>query len=215
MALKIHPLQVPAPSNELTFCSHPFLSATELWEEGINLFHHWALHHFEAGKIYGTFELAEKLNVHRLISDDWWRGLLYSGSSGIFKHTELRATAHLITYGANEAHGFSLKPVKKLIDVEFDLAGLDEYDPWVDRTLDEEIPDAIYADLVIDKFYSVLDNEYFVVKHKSRVRDNGTVFVPLEMSEHPRYADDPPKTGMFEERWQASIESTLARKADE
>lgn len=178
MALTIKPpVQVPA----LEMSASPYIG-TKLWTEGLDLMHHWMAGYFEVGDEFPDFTFAQTLKVHRAIADIWLGGLLKVGH--IISH-EFRVGRNNEVY----APGFVVTPtLKKVKDVNLKVGDLVNYDPWVDRDLDNELPDAKYADFYIDKYYDVFVNEHYIALNTLRRRPDGKVFQPLDLTEHPRFA---------------------------
>lgn len=178
---------LPKPGSVgLTFCPTPYTGANvqlDLWTEGLELFHCWACHQFEIGKIYGDFQLAEAMDVHRCIADTWVASLVALGL----------ATSHMVPLvprnpESDEVFAFALQPPKVPRAVNIDWGGLQDFDPWMDRSLDMEVPDARFPDMFVDKYYHATVNEYFAIMRKTRTRPNNRAFEPIRISDHPRYA---------------------------
>lgn len=187
MPLKIKP---PPRRETLSFCATPFLDddPNQLWDEGIRLFHNWMLDHFEPGKLYGDFEVAEKLNVHRVIADEWLMGMLRSGR--LFDRLHFIGLRY--TEDAPEAHGFILTgiPVGEARSrVHVDTVSVVLYDPWTMRDFDASVPNAKHADAYIDKYYMIDTNEHFIFRKKPLILNSGHLFVPVSLKGRPRYED--------------------------
>lgn len=177
MALKIRPLIAPAKVLELA--PTPYVSNRK-WVPELALFHSWALMQFGI-EVTLDFLLAQKLNIHRIIADEWIAGLVYSG----------RAKQHRISVGSeldNEICAFELLPAAKQA-VRMDASSVIVYDPWLHRDYDNLIGAARYPDLYIDKFYDIFVNEHYALFRKPRVREDGSTFMPISLNEHPRYVD--------------------------
>src|SRR5438105_1307260 len=135
MSLDIKPL---VQSSALEFSATPYIG-TDLWEEGINCFHNWVFNHFTIGTIYGDYQLAEKMDVHRAISDVWLTVLVHRSV----------VCSHTITLGksvdAPQVHAFEVMvaPVKRRKKLIINFGELTKFDPWEDRSLDEDLPDAM------------------------------------------------------------------------
>jgi len=153
------------------------------WHDNLELFYHWALVRFSTDKVVYDFQVAEKLDVHRIIADEWIAGLVHS----------CRAVQHSVRLGGeldNEIAAFQLLPSTKRMAVNINVDEVKSYDPWLHRNYDQILDAARYPDLYIDKYYDVFVNEYYPVYRKARIRPDGSTFVPLTMAEHPRYADN-------------------------
>lgn len=191
---------VQAPAQTLEFSASPFVD-TELWREGINLMHHWMVGYFEVNQAFPDFVFAETLKVHRAIADEWLIGLKQAGC--ISSYEFVRGTNTSIF-----APGFIVHPIDGPVhNIELNMGDLQEYDPWVDRTLDKEVPDAVFPDYFVDKYFDVFINEYFLALGYLRKRPNGKTFQPLSVDDHPRHATtkkvsiDPPP-----EEWRRLID---------
>jgi hypothetical protein len=179
-------VQVPASDRELTFCPTPFVGPNlrvDLWEEGLVLFHCWAATQFKPGVVYGDFQMAEAMDVHRCLADPWIESLVSIG----FAETELVKISPFVP-DSDEVHAFRLKPPKQQLTVRVDFGAYTGFDPWDDRELDNEVPDARFADMFIDKYYRVTINEHFAIIRRARSRPNGLTFEPILIGDHPRYA---------------------------
>jgi hypothetical protein len=211
MALAIRPL---APS-KIILAATPYLSDTkEYWIEGLELFHRALTLKFVPGKLYGDFEVAEFLDVHRIIATEWMIGLVRCGlAEGIVKPI----SASLVDPDA--AEGFILKPVRAAplsIDVPDDLQN---YNPWTNRELDLEVSDALMPDLFIDKYYLTSVDEHFIFRRKRRQRENGALFTPVPQTAMPRY-ENPAETRKYEGKsppcdWQAIIDKAASEYDDD
>lgn len=205
MALPIRPLQAPIT---ITLCATPFIG-TELWQDGITAFHSWLWQTF--GEVNtGDYQVARELDVHRLIADEWLKGLL------VAKLIEERIF-HVgpVSGGDNEAPGFEIIAPTKRIKAEIVVPDeLKAYDPWTNREYDDEIDGALHADMFIDKFFLVSCNEHFLIERKIRIRSNGRLFVPVEHKDMPRYAENPLAPGQAAPaRWQAVIDDKASGEA--
>jgi hypothetical protein len=200
---------LPKPrSAVLTFAASPYLAGNNYWEEGLDLLHRSLASRFVPGDVYGDFELAQHLDVHRVLADEWILALSRTGrAKSVIKPISTAIVDPAV------ATGFALKPATGkpiTIDIPSDLRS---YDPWVDRQFDDEIDGARMPDLYVDKFFMVTVDEHYIFRRKTRKRPNGHTFVPLNCSELPRY-ENPAQTRRYEkcpapDTWQAAIETLL------
>lgn len=185
--------QIPKPTarkSELLFAVHPYLDASdELWDEGLHLFHCWLIDNFGVGQLHGDFEIAEKLNVHRLVSDAWLGAMVRTGrAQGVIARIGPRSD------DAFEAPGFKVLPLppgERKVNLHVLANGVQEFDPWTDRSHDDSLPDAQCADAFVDRFYLADTNEHFIFRRKPLILMSGHYFVPVAFKDLPRYADTP------------------------
>lgn len=174
------------------------LSLTIEWGS-LPLLHQWLLQKFKADTPYGDFQLAAVMDVHRAIGD--WLVIR------LIEHNLARP--YMFCNSDQEAHGFVLNPMKYSGSVMIKWGDLQTYNPWVDRHYDDVWAAFRYADLYVDKYYDVMVNEFYIVHRKLRKRPDGSIFEPLSVGEHPRYASKTAKSKAitippFE--WKALIE---------
>ncbi len=180
MSLLIRPLP---QTQKLELAATPYLEDKTYWIEGLRLLQRAMAPTFTPGKRFGNFEVAQWLDVHRAIADEWIFALI--------RH-EL-ATTCIIPLSAtiadcDAADGFILQVPANRGSVSVTTPSeLRAFDPWEDRTLDDVVPDTRYPDAYIDKYYVVGVDESYIVHRKRRKRKNG-IFVPVKPDEHPRYA---------------------------
>jgi hypothetical protein len=196
-------------STTVTLAATPYLDDGKYWDEGLDFFHSALALKFGPSQLYGDFEIAQHLGVHRVISDEWLTGLVRTGRAKAVIKPISTAIADPAT-----ATGFILKPHPGkwgAIDVPIELQ---KYDPWFDRDYDNEVDGARMPDLYIDKFFMVAVDEHYIFRRKTRLRPNGRTFTPLSHDELPRY-ENPAQTRHYEklappDTWQAVIESRLS-----
>lgn len=181
MALPIRKL---LPS-EIELANTPYLADIKgYWVDGLKLFHRAIASYFTLDKIYGDFELAERLNVHRTISDEWLAGLV---SLGLAERTGIPISR--VLSDPAEASGFILNAPIMNHQVKLTIpAPLYSYDPWIDRDWDLELEGARMPDIYVDKFYMVAVDEHYIIRRKRRRREDGSLFIPVAIPEQPRYA---------------------------
>lgn len=207
MALNIPRRTLQVPTNQpqtLILDATPFLGKSdELWDEGLKLIHHWMVANFTYGKVYGDFEFAQALGVHRIIGDEWLAGL--AAQKRIKSYSAYIGDPRM--GGNNEAPAFMMMtPLEPPGKVKLDISKVCKYDPWVDRQFDDDVDAARFPDLYIDKYFEVMLNEYYVLKRNQRVRPNGHYVNPLDFAEHPRYADPKAKKDRpFDIKWREVI----------
>jgi hypothetical protein len=205
LVLKIRPkphveeaLQPPA-TNAFDLCASPFIDESELWLDALLILHSWLHKRFKGRTYFGDYEMAKALDVHRVIADAWLAGLVRAGLA-----------SHVIVglRNGNEANATTLKGKPAVKDPRVVVPEeLESYDPWTNRDYDEELPDALYADLYIDKYFEVCSNEYFLIERKLRTRGSH-YFEVVSVSEHPRYANQGSRsTTPAPESWKDIIEA--------
>lgn len=186
MTLPIRPRPVQVPAQPFEFCASPYVGK-DLWEDGLDMFHNWMAQNFKIGAVFPDYMVAESLDVHRAISDIWLCALWTTGrarTAVIARGRELMTNAFIL----------ELPATSQKIDITIPQELID-FDPWEDRSLDEEVPDCMYADQYIDKFFIHHMNEYFYYTGKMRRRSRGRTFCPADFAEHPRnVATHDPKT---------------------
>ena len=179
MTLRKFPL-VQVPALEMT--PSPY-DGIRLLTDKLTLMHHWMAGYWEVGDAFPDFTFAEALKVHRVIADSWLAGLKKAG----------HISSYAFSRGNNTevfAPGFVINPINGPVkEVNLRMGDLQLYDPWVDRKFDHDLPDAIYPDFYIDKYFDVFINEYYLAYGYLRKRPNGKIFQPLDLTEHPRHAD--------------------------
>lgn len=185
MVLPVKPKpRVQVPAQDLEFSASPYIG-NELWSDGLSMMHEWMASYFEVGDVFADYVFAKELKVHRCIADLWLACLKGAG------HIE----AVPIERGHNReiyAPGFIVCPATgRAVNLKVPKE-LREFDPWEDRSLDNEVPDAKFADYYIDKYFDIFVNEYYFYTGYFRKRDNGKTFQPIDHAEHPRHAT---KTG--------------------
>ena len=181
MPLQIRP---PVQVSALDLAASPYIGSN-LWEEGAELFHNWMFDYFSPKDVFPDFQLAIALDVHRIIADEWLCALHFSGR--IIDVTDWKGDIYVSSFRVKA-------PSKRIKSVKIKVGDLRNYDPWVDRMYDADLPNARFPDYFIDKYYDVFINEHFLAYGKMRKRPNGKTFQPLDMSEHPRHAENSPKT---------------------
>ena len=196
MALKIRPVQASALDLSVT----PYVGTT-LWKEGVHLFHAWVCQTFTKTPV-PDFVVAETLDVHRTIADIWIMGM----------HELGLVDDYCFWSGDIHVSAFNIKERVKA-KVSINVGELRDYDPWEHRDFDKDLPDARFPDYFIDKYYDVFINEYFLVYRKMRKRPNGKFFQPLDLTEHPRYAENSAKanrdhTRQADPEWRDLIDTT-------
>lgn len=201
MALPRLKLQAPA---KFELAPSPLIDGKP-WTEGLDYFYCWLCQNFGEDEIFPDFELAQKLNVHRVIADEW---LVELGRQGYIEH-HIRRMSQVADCPA--AYGFSRLAPSINIKVALNASSLVGYDPWTDRSLDEEIADAVQADSYIDKFFDLFNDEFYIFNRVQRMRSNRKRFQALSLTEHPRYAD-PATKRRFEnspppQEWRQAIEA--------
>lgn len=180
MPLVIKP-RVQIPAQDFEFSASPYIG-DKLWLDGLEMLHQWMAGYFEVGDAFADYCLAEALGVHRCISDLWLACM--RGQGMVELHEFYKGNKEIY------APGFILIPVAKPININLKVSNeLKNFDPWVDRTLDAEVPDAVYADYIVDKYFDVFLNEFFFYTGHMRKRPNGKTFQPLDLTEHPRHAN--------------------------
>jgi hypothetical protein len=170
-------LQVPAKF-ELT--ATPYNGAV-VSQEKLKLFHGWLAGQFTPEEFYPDYMVAEKLDVHRVISDTWLMALYHFG----------RLIISMTKKIGNSDDGpsvsmFAVTPADFVV-ASCDASSLRSYDPWTDRSLDRELQ-ADHPDEYIDKYFELFTNEAYVYTHKPRIRPNGTYFTPMDRGDHPRFS---------------------------
>lgn len=210
MALKIKPLPKPALQApiraDLTFEASPYVG-DEPWEEGVEYFHAWLCDEFKVGAAFPDYQVSRDLDVHRCISDLWLAAVIQAGFAK--EHFFRIGPKSTNNTGYNEAPGFVLLPPKRPLIVNVTVPSeLVEFDPWTDRSLDADVPDALYPDQYIDKHYDVLLNEVFIVERQQRRRGRKPVYA-VDYGEHPRHADQVknPVQAAPPVRWRETIDA--------
>ena len=178
MALRIIPRPANVqPSARLQLPPSPFVpGATGRFRRKHDMLRElltWMTGHFKPGTIYGEFEIARAMNVHRVIVNEWLSGLVECGYivSEVIKN-DLLDLQVLAVYIPADKH----KEHKRPSSLSF--TNLQDFDPWTDRSLDGVVHDAYRPQDYVDKFYYSMHHEYYLVKKQQRVRPNQHMFIP-------------------------------------
>jgi hypothetical protein len=195
-------------------CPSPWIDEAEgeIWEDGVRLFHRWLWHKFGERYFYGH-EVAEHLDVHREITDHWLN---------VVKSYELIDVEFIDIIpknrtGEHEMLCYIVRETPEEGGAQPIVADeLRDFDPWVDRSYDAEIPNLLWPDLTIDKYYDITFDEVKATTGKARRRHTHYPFMPVPCTELPRYASA--KTwgdtrradrSLPDPKWQAAIENAI------
>jgi hypothetical protein len=146
-----------------------------IWREAVHgLFAHLC-RYFEPDKTYGEFEVAQRLDVHRIIADEWLTAMvrLELIEPIPVKH-RVDPFMQCLAFRIPKA-----QHVGKKIRVEIEYGDLREYDPWTDRQYDDQLVEAHWPERYCDKYFNAHHHEYYLITGRSRKRPDGTIFVPL------------------------------------
>lgn len=168
---------------QFTFCPTPWVDEpnAEMWEDGIGYFHRYLWTQFKEDYFY-AYEVAKRMNVHRILVDEW---LLYTKAYGLID-LEFTSIAIKNQSGEHEMHTYILREYPDEGCAPIVSPELKAFDPWSDRTYDGDLPNLQFADHVIDKFYDISFDEVLATTSKRRRRPDGSLFVPVPYDKLPR-----------------------------
>lgn len=169
-------------ARSITLSASPYIG-NEFWQEGLEIFHAAICGVCIAPPetVFSDYGIAAHFDVHRCISDLWLSALR---QAGYIEHVSKKMSA--IVAECDEASGFRLLKLSKFPGKVIVPDELRDFDPWDDRSLDGDVPDAMFADEYIDKFFDIRVDEFYIFNRKTRRRPNGHLFQPVK--ELPRYA---------------------------
>lgn len=181
--------------------------------EDVRMFFAWLLQNYKDTP-FTKHELAERLDVHRVVIEEWHFALERNHLVKVRSLTTGRG--HITRYVPDDTSRFGDAYMDGVVHIFAKEAS--QYNPWINREWDKYFYDIWYpyfVDMIVDKYYNVEEDEVYLLTGKRHVKD-GKAFYPLinkrSEHDHPIYLKAAYKKKVYSKKTGRPNPPPIARK---